>query len=212
MGTLSLTDFTALTEITSAGHNANNAALESWSTALSDDNFAASAGMYAAYKTLLAGSSIVMDDASAAATWIFTGNGVLLQSATSTSVATSRPAPVMDYFDDADFTISGRTQKLRLRAQLLTNATVPAITLTSGLYEITAVAGGTDALTVTVGAAVSGSTVAFASPAASTRHQNNSGDFTIPADGHYALCVATSAAMTANAVAVVSAQLQTRHV
>src|SRR5688500_7100403 len=92
--------------------------------------------------------------------------------------------PVAVYLAAADFSLTNRTTKLRLRAQVSTNATAPAITFTFGLYPVT-FAGGTDLLTATLGTVVTGSTVAIASPAASSTTQGNSGDFAFPSDGQY---------------------------
>lgn len=119
--------------------------------------------------------------------------------------------PPFIYFDDADYVISGKTLKMRLRAQVAVNATKAAIKFTFGLYPIT-VAGGSDILTMTLGSVVSSSTVEINEPAASTVSQGNSGDFTIPSDGAYALGVVTSATLTNLSAALVSAQLQVRNV
>jgi len=117
----------------------------------------------------------------------------------------------MIYFDDADATATSLIQKLRLRAQVNTNNASPTITFTFGLYPVT-FAGGTDTFTVTLGTVVSGSTVAIASPAATSTTSANSGDFTIPSDGQYALGLVTSATMTTASAALLTAQLQTRSV
>lgn len=122
-----------------------------------------------------------------------------------------RAIPHYFYFDDADYTVAGKTQKLRLRAQVAANATKPTIKFTFGLYPVT-VAGGAAILTMTLGTVVPGSTVVLNEPAASTVSQGNSGDFTIPADGAYVLGVVTDATMTTNSSALLSAQLQTRSV
>lgn len=128
------------------------------------------------------------------------------------SSATSSAIRVF-YFDDADFTVSNKTQKLRLRAQCLTNATTPSgLTYTAGLYPITAVAGGADALVYTAGTVVTGSTIPFGSLTASTRTQSVTTGFTIPADGYYALLVAASGATTADARISISMQLQSTYV
>lgn len=140
----------------------------------------------------------------ASGTWLFSGSALIL----SGSTLGANPLP-MFYFDDADYTVANKTQKLRLRAQIGINATKATIKFTVGLYPIT-VAGGADAFTCTLGTVVSGSTVEFNEPAASTITQGNSGDFTIPADGVYALGVVTSATLTNNSIAKLSAQLQTR--
>lgn len=133
-------------------------------------------------------------------------NGADLSDAT----PTPRP-PAIIYFDDADFTLSGLTPKLRVRFQVATNATAPAITFTAGLYPVT-VAGGADAITYTAGTVVSGSTVAHATPSASTITAGTSGDFTVPSDGAFLLAVVTSGSIANNAVASCHAQLQVRAV
>ena len=130
-------------------------------------------------------------------------------------ISTASPGNVelvtMFYFDDADYLVSSKTQKLRVRAQVLVNATAPAITYTVGLYPLT-IAGLIDVLTPTLGTVVTGSTVALASPPASTVTQANSGDFTIPADGAYAFGVVMSATIANNSKVAFCAALQTRWV
>lgn len=137
---------------------------------------------------------------------IFGVDGVLM-----TGGAVAR-APVIFYLDDADYLETGGTLKLRLRAQLLCNATAPAITVTFGLYPITAAAGGSGVLSETIGTVVSGSTVAFATPSASSANQGNSGDFTAPADGYYAIGVVGSGTQASNSYLGLAAQLQVRTV
>ena len=138
---------------------------------------------------------------------IFGADGVLMM----TGAAYAR-APVIVYLDDADYLETGGTLKLRLRAQLLCNATAPAITVTFGLYPITAAAGGSGVLSETIGTVVSGSTVAFTTPSASSQNQGNSGDFTVPADGYYAIGVVGSGTQAANSYLGMTAQLQVRTV
>jgi len=111
------------------------------------------------------------------------------------------------YFAKADYEVAGKTTKLRMRAQIGVNATVPTQTFTIGMYPLTW-GGGANELKVTAGTVVSGSTVAIASPSANALSQGNSGDFTIPADGAYAIAVVISATMTTNSAISISAQLQ----
>jgi hypothetical protein len=176
---------------------------------LTDAHFAATAGMYSAYKTVQTASAIAADAYSAGTYFLAPGetgtDGLLLSGAT-----TNHQTPDVFYFDDADYAISGRTTKLRVRAQVLVNATAPAITFTFGLYPVT-VGGGPAVVAFTAGTVVSGSTTAIASPGASAGSQANSGDFTIPSDGYHALCVALSGDPAANFRGLVSAQLQVRH-
>jgi len=116
------------------------------------------------------------------------------------------------YLDDANYAVAGVSLKLQVRGQLHTNATAPAITFTFGLYPITAVAGGASNLTYTAGAVVSGSTVAFASPGASSQNGSSSGDFAFPADGFYALGVVFSGTSAASSAFGLTTQLQLRAV
>jgi hypothetical protein len=179
--------------------------IASWSTSIDETNMPASSGLFAGYKTLYVASA-ASTSASTSGSYYFAGQGLVKSAASSGGVVSAL------YFDDADYTMSGKTQKLRVRAQAYTNATAPAITLTVGLYPISSVAGGAAVLVVTLGTVTAGSTVAFASPAASTKSQGNSGDFTIPADGHYVLGVALSGTQATNSLVGLSVQLQTRHV
>lgn len=205
MASLSLTDFVAGNEITAAGHNSNNSTLETWSTALSDDNFSSAAGMYTAYRTIQTVKAGVNPSALAAADYLFTHTAASVQETTDTGNGID-----VFYLDDADWTVSGRTLKLRVRAQAYTNATAPAMTITAGLFPVSSVTGGVGANQATLGAVTSGSTVAFASPSASTTNQGNSGDFSFPADGHYALGFSASGAGAANSRVVLAIQLQLR--
>lgn len=161
----------------------------------------------AAYRELFEAQQIVKTEA-AAATY-FLANGIL-QLANSANAAAANAIPYF-VFAKADYEVAGKTQKLRLRAQVAANATKPTIKFTAGLYPIT-VAGGANELKITLGTVVSGSTIEFNEPAASTVTSKETSDFTIPADGAYALGVVTSGTLTASAAVLASAQLQTRSV
>jgi hypothetical protein len=197
--------------------NANFDAIESWGSTLSDDNFSSTAGQYATYRTLLT-SQAHIGGALAAGTYqlvnVVTGNtplrasGAALVSAADETVIESVPHV---YLDDAYYVISGRTTKLNLRAQVSTNATAPGITFTFGWYPLTP-SGAGDNFTWTLGTVLSGSTVAIATPLASTVTPGSSGDFTFPADGMYAPGVVTSGSLAAGAAGMVSAQLHLRWV
>jgi hypothetical protein len=116
------------------------------------------------------------------------------------------------YFDDADYAVAGKTQQLRLRAQIAVNTTLPALTFKVGLYPIT-VAGGIDDLTMTLGTVVSNSVVELIEPSPSTiTSKANAASFKIPSDGAYALGVVTTAALTNLSAVLLSAQLQTQSV
>lgn len=123
----------------------------------------------------------------------------------------SATAPPVTFFAKADYEVAGKTQKLRLRAQVAANATKPTIKFTFGLYPIT-VAGEADKLNLTMGTVVSGSTVEINEPAASTLTSGTGSDFTIPSDGAFVLGVVSSGTLTNNNASIVSAQLQSRNV
>jgi hypothetical protein len=188
--------------------------------ALDNNNLSGSAGITdanlaspnnSAYRALLQSTAGVSNDATAA-TYIMSGDlGKYASGATLAFAANEILAPPMIYFDDADFTVASKTQKLRIRAHVLTNATAPAITFTVGLYPVTC-AGSADSFTFTLGTLVTGSGAAVASPSASAVTAGAGTDFTIPADGGYALGVVTSGTIANNAAALVYGQLQTRSV
>lgn len=138
------------------------------------------------------------------------GSTGMIVSAQAFGVANT-PAPPFFYFAKADYEVANKTQKLRLRAQVAANATKPALKFTYGLYPVT-VAGGADQATMTLGTVVSGSTLEFNEPTASTVTSKETADFTIPADGAYMLGVVTSATLTNNSFVICSGQLQTRSV
>lgn len=162
-----------------------------------------------AYRVLLFGQQPIRT-LQAAGTYFLGNEGTLVASGgeISTSVGEVKAVPPFFYFDDADYTVASKTQKLRIRAQVAANATKPTIKFTFGLYPVSA-AGGAGILTMTLGTVVSGSTVEINEPAASTVTSGTGSDFTIPSDGAYCLGVVTSGTMTTNSSALMSAQLQT---
>lgn len=169
-----------------------------------DNHIAATAGVFAAYRTL--DTQATLTNTVAAADYFFGAGGSLIRE------TVDGGAPALLYLDDADYTIAGRTPKLRVRAQCATNATAPAITIATGLYPVSSVAGGAGVNQATLGAVLSGSQVTFTTPTASTPNQGNSGDFAFPADGYYVLGVTFSGALAANAALGLTAQLQLRWV
>lgn len=110
------------------------------------------------------------------------------------------------------YSISGRTTKLRIRAAIATNATKPAIKFSVGLYKIAA-AGGANALQLSSPGVVEGTSEAvIESPNASSLTKFESADFAMPTEGTYMLMVLTSAALTANASVAIDADLLVRNV
>lgn len=175
------------------------------------------AALAAVYRTLLFGFTTLGPDEPAdthmfghrgvnstrGATNLFTGINL---------VGTDRVAAVsMIRYEAADYALANRKTKLRLRVQIGTNGTVPAITFTTGLYPLD-FAGAADVLTPSVGTVITGSTVAISSPVANGVTEADSGDFTPPADGDYGFAVVCGAALTNNAAVEIAAHLQLRHV
>lgn len=144
-------------------------------------------------------------------TYGITSAGGLIQSATSTAAGMQ-----LFYFASADYSVAGiPVTKFRLRAQLLANATAPTVSYTVGLHPVTAVAGTSGNLSYTMGGAVTGSTIAFTTPGASSRNQSDSGDFlasVLTDSQYYAIGVVPSGAGAANSVLGLTAQLQVHNV
>jgi hypothetical protein len=161
-----------------------------------------------AYRTILAADGMLQNKNAAGTYFLPGGQGSTMV----LSAQNAQGAFASLYFAKADYEVGGKTQKLRLRAQIAVNATKPTLKFTLGLYPISSVAGSENNIAVTLGTVVSGSTVEFNEPAASTLTQGNSGDFTIPADGAYVIGLVTSAELTAKSAIVVNGQLQTRSV
>lgn len=172
------------------------------------------------YKTIFTSTGSV-SNAVGAGTFFLTNPGVSSSGLTSGAsfisggfeITGGSSYPLLRNLAAADYTVGGSlTAKLQLRAAVLANATQPTITFTFGLYPVT-VAGGSGALTLTLGPVVPGSTIAIASPAASTATRAvTAADFTFPTDGMYALGCVTSASLTTNNASLLTAHLQVRNV
>ena len=140
-------------------------------------------GAYTTYKHLRAATATISSGI-AANTYGMAETQPSGQAATATVVG-------VWYFDPADYTVVGRSTKLRVKANLsVLNVTATGVNFVVGLYPVTAIA--TAALTV--GAVVSGSTVTFTAPAGNSLNNGVSGDFDPPAAGYYLFGVATSGA------------------
>lgn len=117
-----------------------------------------------------------------------TGTYVLLTDAQPQLATAGAAGRSVFYLDPADLAASGFTTNLRVAASLVMNATVPGATFTFGLYPVSATAGASGVLSITVDPVVSGSTAAF-SPAPTANGRQVSSDFAAPAAGFYALGV-----------------------
>lgn len=160
--------------------------------------FQATGGFAAEFSTLEAGKIYLLANSKAA--------DIIISGATSIREV---PFPFF-YFDDADYLITGKTLKMRLRSQIAVNGTKPTIKFTVGLYPISS-SGGAEILLITAGSVVSGSTIEFNEPAASTITQNVTSDFTIPSDGAYALGVTVSGDINTNSQVKINTQVQVRN-
>lgn len=168
---------------------------------------------FSSYKTILPPMGVAIDDNND------TGPILLSRTPPLSTVgfdpgATAGVIQFAVYLDPADFAAGSRTSKLRLRAQCITNAVAPNKTITAGMYPITAFGGASGAhpYVQTLGTVVTGSTVAFATPALSTRTPSTSGDFTFPSAGWYSFALSTSGAMAVGSRTVIMADLQVRQV
>jgi hypothetical protein len=113
----------------------------------------------------------------------------------------------------ADYAVTGRTTKLRLVVGCVVNDTAPGNTMTFGLYPVGTPSGGAGITNPNFGTVVSGSTCAFATPAANSKSSAvASTDFTFPTDGWYAIGVDASAAIAANSQPQYVLRLEVRNV
>lgn len=112
-------------------------------------------------------------------------------------------------FDPTDYSAVGRTLKLRSRCTLIsTSATAPGVSFTVSMYPVTAIAAGT----LTIGAAVTNSGVAFTTPALNSLNSAVSLDFDAPVAGYYAFGVVPSGTTIASSNVIVRATLGMHHV
>lgn len=113
-----------------------------------------------------------------------------------------------------DLAVTGKTTRLRLRVAWSTNTVAPAITLTWGLYPISAVGGAAGSLSYTLGTVVAGSTVAVATPIASTANVGTSAGFDVSAvtsGNPYIIGVVGSGSQAANSQVGCQPILEMRH-
>jgi hypothetical protein len=100
------------------------------------------------------------------------------------------------------------TPKMRMVSSCDVGATAPAVTLTTGLYPVSAFS---NTAVSTLGTVVTGSTKAFTTPAINSHSGGQvTADFTPPTAGRYVFAVQTSAATAASSATVVTVELQMR--
>lgn len=102
---------------------------------------------------------------------------------------------------------------LRTRFILAVNDVAPTGNYTLGLYPVTrpGTSGGAGVNIYTLGTVVTGSTVAFTTPAADSLNHQSSSDFTFPSSGTYCLGVVTTATVAASSHLHINAKLEVRY-
>lgn len=172
----------------------------------------ASRGRYESYIPILQATQFFGEDRSAGTYLLGYTPEAPANSVGNSLITASKSQMPFIYFDDADYSASEVTQKLRIRAYIACNKVTAAIKFTFGLYPMTINEGSNDQLAINAGAVVGGSTVEISEPVAKTFTTAVGSDFTVPADGAYALGCVTSGTLTNNSLLFLAAQLQTRSV
>ena len=114
------------------------------------------------------------------------------------------------HLDTTDYSVSGKTTKVRVAAQFFGNGVTPNTDFRVGLYRIEQASGTADAIMLNIGERVVGPAT-VESPAALAFLSKTSPEVTL-ASGSYIFAVETTATLANNAAVHVSAQLQMRHV
>lgn len=84
----------------------------------------------------------------------------------------------------ADYAVVGRTTRIRVLYTWAVNAVAPTASFTAGLYPISLLAG-SGAMTTTLGAVVTGTTVLASNPPGAAANFGASGDINLPANAIY---------------------------
>lgn len=113
--------------------------------------------------------------------------------------------PYYQFFDPADYAVSGRTVRYRLQVTCFTSATAPGANFSVNLFPASYVGA-----TFTVGSATPGMTVTFSTPAANSVLNLNGSEVAAPVAGIYALGVTNSATTAVGSTTVFRATLQMR--
>jgi hypothetical protein len=145
-----------------------------------------------------------------AATYWITGYGTPVSSGTAFAGGARGYMP-----QSADYAVSGKTTTFRLNTTLAVSGTAPGVTLTFGLHPVTATAGSGGNISYTIGAAVAGSTTAFASPSSGTQTRSASSGFAISAltsTTLYVIGCVLSGTVAANSLPSATCMLQVSHV
>lgn len=142
--------------------------------------------------------------ATAATRILGAGTGGIITSGAASSVSFPLFVPIFA----ADFSVSGKTAKLRVRAALSANAVTPTGNYTVGLYPVSSVGGASaSGNSTTVGTVVASTTVLFSGPTASTLASGVSSEVSLPSDGWYVLGVVSSGTVATGSSVVIAAHL-----
>lgn len=110
----------------------------------------------------------------------------------------------------ADLAVAGKTTQVRVRADVVVNATAPAVNFTVGLYPITASGGANNStITYTIGSVVA--SALFTTPSASIPTRAEGTAVSLPAAGSYLFAVVVSGTASANSLSSITAVLEMRH-
>jgi hypothetical protein len=171
---------------------------------------------YGTYKVLH--TTTIRLDAPAAGTYVFldgyAGAGLAPSGAQGAEAALYKD-PARYWTIASTSGVNPRTVYYNLGVAAITNNTATTVTFTTGLYTVTGTTGaGAAQAGITLNASpVTGSTVAIATPAASSTIAGTwSGDFAAPAAGWLALAVVVSAAAAASSSIALRATLTMRQV
>lgn len=111
------------------------------------------------------------------------------------------------WLDPANFAVVGKNNtQLIVKLTVGSNGTQIGANITASLYPLT-YSGGASALSITAGAAVTGSSVTINNPAINSSLQAETAAFTFPAAGSYLLGYTLSANLAANSALAINARL-----
>jgi len=142
-----------------------------------------------------------------AATYIVWGGGAALATSAAGALAAVNTAAAAFRLDPAFWTMTGFVPKVRIHWMCHVGATAPAQTLTCGLYPVTTF---TNTGVAVVGTVVSGTTAAFASPAANSHTLTTTTDVNVPSANWYVLGVAVGGTTATSSSVQLVAQVQVR--
>lgn len=162
------------------------------------------AGAYTMYKNLIIGYGAINSNV-AAATYQM---GISADVAGITAGSSLTTMANTFYLDLSDFTVAGRTTKIRVRGSVLVgNAAAAGTNITINLQPVTALSGAT----ATLGAAIV-SVPTFTTPALNSMNALTSADVNAPSPGFFTFTYTTNATANTSTQVSIKATLQVRQV